>query len=308
MNAGQMNRRMLFKIGVTLVLGVGIILFYLVNIQDLEQRVENKKILSENDQLSDILDKSKIRETGHKEGDSLKVPSQHQVPHDLMANETLTGVIISKIDINKNSNILNSSSVPSAQLNKTSAKDKQHPDITFQETRLDPVIQSPQQPKGSAVHLCVVVCDQRAEETMVMLKSAAMVTQSSVPVVFHIIAEPRHHVFFQDQLNLWPKVYRQNIAYRIYTVMFPSSSTSDSWKKLFKPCASQRLFLPDLLKSVDSLIYVDTDTLFFQSLADLWSHFALFNEKQLAGLVSEAEDATAGWYNRFANHPFYGKF
>lgn len=64
----------------------------------------------------------------------------------------------------------------------------------------------------------------------------------------------------------------------------------------------------DLLKSVDSLIYVDTDTLFFQSLADLWSHFALFNEKQLAGLVSEAEDGTAGWYNRFANHPFYGQF
>lgn len=32
-----MHRRMLFKIGVTLVIGVGIILFYLVNVQDIDK-------------------------------------------------------------------------------------------------------------------------------------------------------------------------------------------------------------------------------------------------------------------------------
>ncbi|BFZ15993.1 hypothetical protein BsWGS_19031 [Bradybaena similaris] len=303
-----MNRRMLFKIGVTLVLGIGIILFYLVNIQDLENNHEDHKVLKENNQVLDTLDRSKIKDTGHKEDNPLKEASLHQLQHYLVANETTTGAVISNVYINKTSSIHNSSSVKAEPLSNLAGKSKDRSDAAFQETRLDPIIQSPQQPQGRAVHLCVVVCDQRGEETMVMLKSAAMVTHSSIPMVFHIITEPRHHTFFRDQLNLWPKVYRQNIAYRIYTVTFPSSTTSDSWKKLFKPCASQRLFLPDLLKSVDSLIYVDTDTLFFQSLADLWSHFALFNEKQLAGLVSEAEDGTAGWYNRFANHPFYGQF
>ncbi|GFO27022.1 glucoside xylosyltransferase 1, partial [Plakobranchus ocellatus] len=161
---------------------------------------------------------------------------------------------------------------------------------------------------SSAVHLCVVVCGTRGQETMTMLKSATMVTPLNISLIFHIFAEPEIQNFFQDELDLWPLVHRHRLSYHIYNVTFPDSSTTNAWKKLFKPCASQRLFLPNLLQSVERLIYVDTDTVFLESLTHLWEMFNDFNSSQLAGLVGEAEAGYAAWYNRFANHPFYGKF
>ncbi|KAH9518729.1 Glucoside xylosyltransferase 1 [Bulinus truncatus] len=180
----------------------------------------------------------------------------------------------------------------------------------FKQKNMQPVFQgrSYQQTTEVTVHLCVVVCGEREEETMVMLKSAALVTPISKYITFHIVAETASQKYFKDQLEMWPEQHRRRLAYFIYNISFPDDDTSDSWKNLFKPCASQRLFLPKILESVDSLIYVDTDTLFLRSLSDLWSHFSQMNQSQLAGVVSEAEDGTAGWYNRFANHPYYGQY
>ena len=63
----------------------------------------------------------------------------------------------------------------------------------------------------------------------------------------------------------------------------------------------------DILKDVDSLLYVDTDVLFTSPIEELWSHFEQFNSTQLAALTPEHEEEWQGWYNRFARHPYYGK-
>lgn len=63
----------------------------------------------------------------------------------------------------------------------------------------------------------------------------------------------------------------------------------------------------EILKHVDSLLYVDTDVLFVTDLDDLWRQFQLFNQTQLAALAPEHEDPNMGWYNRFARHPYYGQ-
>lgn len=136
-----MNRRMLFKIGVTLVLGIGIVLFYLVNIQDLENNDENQKVLKQYNQLLDTLDRSKIKDTGHKEDNPLKEASLHQLQHYLVANETTTGAVVSNVYINKTSSIHNSSSMKSEPLNTLAGKSKDQSDAAFQETKLDPIIQ-----------------------------------------------------------------------------------------------------------------------------------------------------------------------
>ena len=62
--------------------------------------------------------------------------------------------------------------------------------------------------------------------------------------------------------------------------------------------------IQDLLKDVDSLIYVDTDILFLRPLEDVWSFFNEFNDEQIAGLVPEHEEPAASWYARFARHPY----
>lgn len=43
------------------------------------------------------------------------------------------------------------------------------------------------------------------------------------------------------QLDGWARL--QNFNYTLYPITFPPENAAE-WKKLFKPCASQRLFLP----------------------------------------------------------------
>jgi UDP-xylose:glucoside alpha-1,3-xylosyltransferase len=58
------------------------------------------------------------------------------------------------------------------------------------------------------------------------------------------------------------------------------------WTTLFKPCAAQRLFLPDILGDTARVLYVDKDTVFLRDPADLWDVFTQFDAHQLAAMVS----------------------
>lgn len=136
------------------------------------------------------------------------------------------------------------------------------------------------------------------------------------------------------QLDSWPRTVQAKFNFTIYPITFPKENARE-WKKLFKPCASQRLFLPVglepssmlmayssdtfvlikvvlfylqlILKEVDSLLYVDTDILFLQPVEDIWALLSQFNASHLAAMAPEHEEPRIGWYNRFARHPYYGK-
>uniref|UniRef100_U3IA11 Glucoside xylosyltransferase 1 n=1 Tax=Anas platyrhynchos platyrhynchos TaxID=8840 RepID=U3IA11_ANAPP len=151
------------------------------------------------------------------------------------------------------------------------------------------------------MHLAVVACGERLEETVTMLRSAIIF--SIKPLQFHIFAEDQLHESFKDILDDLP--YEGKINYTLYPITFPTESATE-WKKLFKPCASQRLFLPLILKNVDSLLYVDTDILFLRPVDDIWSFLRKFNSTQIAAMAPEHEEPRIGWYNRFARHPYYG--
>ncbi|XP_041113936.1 glucoside xylosyltransferase 1-like isoform X1 [Polyodon spathula] len=154
------------------------------------------------------------------------------------------------------------------------------------------------------MHLAVVACGERLEETVTMLKSVVLFNIK--PIQFHIFAEDNLHIKFKDILDSWLESYRLKFNYTVHSITFPSGNAAE-WKKLFKPCASQRLFLPIILKDVDSLLYVDTDILFLQPVDEIWSFFREFNSTQIAAMAPEHEEPSIGWYNRFARHPFYGK-
>ncbi|KAJ8002676.1 hypothetical protein DPEC_G00161360 [Dallia pectoralis] len=153
------------------------------------------------------------------------------------------------------------------------------------------------------MHLAVVACGPRLEETLTMLKSALLF--STRPLHFHIFAEDHLHASFKEALDSW-SIVASRFIFSIYQITFPSDNAKE-WKKLFKPCASQRLFLPLILKEVDSLLYVDTDILFLQPVEEIWFLLSLFNSTQLAAMAPEHEEPRIGWYNRFARHPYYGK-
>ncbi|CAI5665287.1 glucoside xylosyltransferase 1 isoform X1 [Oreochromis niloticus] len=153
-------------------------------------------------------------------------------------------------------------------------------------------------------HLAVVACGPRLEETITMLKSAVLFSKK--PLHFYIFAEDELHKSFRNTLESWPWRVRARFNSTIYPITFPTENARE-WKKLFKPCASQRLFLPLILKEVDSLLYVDTDIIFLQPVEDMWALLSHFNSSQLAAMAPEHEEPRIGWYNRFARHPYYGK-
>lgn len=131
-------------------------------------------------------------------------------------------------------------------------------------------------------------------------------------------------ITFIIQLDDWREALQNSFRYELVPLTFPEPN-QEEWKTLFKPCAAQRLFLPvkfifcylfqvyvtfffqTLLSHIDSVLYLDTDTLFLSSASDIWKLFQTFNESQIVGLSPEHEDKNVGWYNRFARHPFYGE-
>ncbi|CAJ1056286.1 glucoside xylosyltransferase 1-like isoform X1 [Xyrichtys novacula] len=153
-------------------------------------------------------------------------------------------------------------------------------------------------------HLAVVACGSRLEETLTMLKSAVLLSKK--PLHFYIFAEDDLHDSFRSALDSWPRMVQNKFNYKVYPISFPEENAKE-WKKLFKPCASQRLFLPLILKEVDSLLYVDTDILFLRPVEDIWALLSQFNSSHLAAMAPEHEEPRIGWYNRFARHPYYGK-
>ncbi|XP_023649677.1 glucoside xylosyltransferase 2 isoform X1 [Paramormyrops kingsleyae] len=153
------------------------------------------------------------------------------------------------------------------------------------------------------MHLAVVACGDRLDETLTMLKSALLFSIRRIK--FHIFAEDALASLFEKGLSQWPRPVSAKFQYSVYPITF-SVGNAEEWKKLFKPCAAQRLFLPIILKDVDSLLYVDTDVLFLRPMDDIWGFLKEFNGTQLAAMAPEHEVPKIGWYSRFARHPFYG--
>jgi len=157
-----------------------------------------------------------------------------------------------------------------------------------------------------AIHLAVVACGDRMPETIILLKSAVMFSSSTL-LHFHIFTEAELQPQFKEALESWPAFVKERFSFNIRSISYPESEDFEKWKVLFKPCASQRLFFPQILTEIDRLLYVDTDILFLKPVQDIWRLFSHFNSSQLAALAPEHEDKAMGWYNRFAMHPFYGE-
>ncbi|CAL8318533.1 unnamed protein product [Lota lota] len=161
----------------------------------------------------------------------------------------------------------------------------------------------PSRPEAPSMHLAVVACGDRMEETLTMVKSAVLLSSGNLRL--HIFAEEQLHAAFRNALGSWPGSGRSRFSYTVYPISFAGDHAAE-WKKLFKPCASQRLFLPLILKDVDSLVYVDSDIVFLRPPQRLWAMLSRFNASQLAAMAPEHEEPRVAWYNRFARHPFYG--
>uniref|UniRef100_A0A3B4XVI7 Glucoside xylosyltransferase 1 n=1 Tax=Seriola lalandi dorsalis TaxID=1841481 RepID=A0A3B4XVI7_SERLL len=151
------------------------------------------------------------------------------------------------------------------------------------------------------MHLAVVACGERLEETLTMIKSAVLF--SIKRLCLHIFAEDQLHASFMEALESWPGFIRSRFNYTVYSISFPSDNAAE-WKKLFKPC--QNIPIPYSIQNTEHPLYVDSDILFLQPVDQLWAFLSRFNSSQLAAMAPEHEEPRIAWYSRFARHPFYG--
>lgn len=150
---------------------------------------------------------------------------------------------------------------------------------------------------GGLVTICVVCCgNERLHETLTMTKSALLLSRRPLRVI--ILTEDDLKQAFEEKLSEWEGVVGESkFKYELRPLRFPNDK-ADEWRKLFKPCAAQRLFLPDILTDIDSVLYVDTDVLFVDGPERTWRYFDLMNSTQMAALAPEHQDPNVGWYNR----------
>lgn len=91
------------------------------------------------------------------------------------------------------------------------------------------------------IHISAVVCGERSMEAATMLKSTSLLTNRTVQ--FHIVAEDHLHGELKNIFSEWQTVKSEQVRFKLYSLLFPPGENAGEWKRLFKPCAAQRLFL-----------------------------------------------------------------
>lgn len=97
-----------------------------------------------------------------------------------------------------------------------------------------------------------------------------------------MICEKQLKLEIDEKLSEWKAQYKLTFDYELMNLQFPEAKKKE-WKKLFKPCAAQRLFLPTVLKDTDAVLYLDSDTLFLSPPTEIWKFFKKFNSTQFIG-------------------------
>ena len=139
----------------------------------------------------------------------------------------------------------------------------------------------------------------RFEEVSVLVKSI-LVFSSAVDV---------NMIFFTDSLSVemtrlvdeWNSQRSENstpkITLDVREPAYPEDEDMTSIQAAFAPCASLRLFFPQILSEYNKILYVDTDTIFLDSPEKIWQHFEHFDDAQMAGLINENLDEQFNAYN-----------
>uniref|UniRef100_H2ZJF6 UDP-D-xylose:beta-D-glucoside alpha-1,3-D-xylosyltransferase n=1 Tax=Ciona savignyi TaxID=51511 RepID=H2ZJF6_CIOSA len=137
------------------------------------------------------------------------------------------------------------------------------------------------------IHIVVVACRGKSleivNEAATMIKSAIVFSKTKLNI--HIFTENLEDEF-RKKFSEWPLSANMNIRLTFHRLSYPLDSNElKLMKNWWGPCASFRLFLPTVLENIDSILYVDSDVLFLSPPEDLWNHFNLFDQRQVAALA-----------------------
>ena len=91
-------------------------------------------------------------------------------------------------------------------------------------------------------------------------------------------------------LKSWRENLSLNLTWDIRPPLYPPlNKIQEPIQSAFAPCATQRLFFPQILPDYNFVLYVDTDIIFLQDPFEVWKTLTNMGEKSF-GLVSENDD------------------
>ena len=159
--------------------------------------------------------------------------------------------------------------------------------------------------ENTEVVISMVACGpEKASELINSVKSALMFSALRDRIKFIIFCDETQQKYIGESLNEFKNFHE--FSFDLRNVSFPVNNTA-MWYHLFAPCASQRLFFPEILPEVDALLYLDSDTLFLSPPRDLYSLFKNFTSLQIGGLTPEALN-NESWYPQRSIIPYYGQY
>lgn len=92
------------------------------------------------------------------------------------------------------------------------------------------------------------------------------------------------HLAVTNLTQGWPSTYRQRVVFGEYKEVFYPPGT-EKLREMFRPCATERLFLAQAYEDKDALLFLDTDTLFLRPPEDLWCQINNFGREQIISMA-----------------------
>ncbi|OWA50346.1 putative Glucoside xylosyltransferase 2 [Hypsibius exemplaris] len=165
---------------------------------------------------------------------------------------------------------------------------------------------------GAKIRVALSGCGSSLMLALNAVKSILISTNGNSRISVFFFTEKRNHQYVRRRYQYFSQsaAWKGNLFLHVLAPTFPGMNTSADkrrWMAMWKPCASQRLFLPDILASEDSIIYVDADIVFLGAVEDLWRQFEEMNETQAIAMANEHEIGmeSEAYYNRHSKLPFF---
>ncbi|XP_039248497.1 glucoside xylosyltransferase 1-like [Styela clava] len=142
------------------------------------------------------------------------------------------------------------------------------------------------------IEIAVVACkrdfdkdEESAIDAVTMMKSATMMSKSVIH--FHIFTEDQLYATLMRELDKWPSYIRHRVSFKFSHVTYPESLLG--WRNLHQPCSAFKLFLPHVLKEIDHVLYIDSHSVFLNSLDNLWSELIRFKSDNAISLTAPSD-------------------
>ncbi|CAL8127930.1 unnamed protein product [Orchesella dallaii] len=161
-------------------------------------------------------------------------------------------------------------------------------------------------PKKSPIQIGIVACAGPRNANLATLESLTLIKSIIISAtIYNNMKELHFHIFvdsaelekyledvimFDFILKARKNIQVQTYFYNVLTVL-PAGSGKEFWATEL-PCTYVRLFFPEVLSTLDEILYLDTDIIITGNIGKIWERLKGIDEQKLVALVpnNELED------------------